>query len=129
MILDSSALLAILFHETDADKYAEIVRQAESCKISAATFVELCIVVEAVSGTAGIVDCDAFFRGVGIRIEPFTEEQAYAARQAFSEYGKGRHPAGLNFGDCMTYALAKISDEPLLFKGNDFRKTDVRAVL
>jgi ribonuclease VapC len=109
VILDSSALLAVLFHDTDGGKFAEIIRQAESCRISAATFVELCIVIEAASGSAGIVDCDTFFRGVGIRIEPFTEEQAYAARQAFSDYGKGRHPASLNFGDCFSYALAKIS--------------------
>jgi ribonuclease VapC len=129
VILDTSALLAVLFREADGDKYAEIIRQAESCKISAGTFVELSIVIEAVSGAAGIVDCDIFFRGVGIRIEPFTEEQAYAARQAFSEYGKGRHAAGLNFGDCFTYALAKVSGEPLLFKGEDFRKTDLKAAL
>jgi ribonuclease VapC len=125
VILDSSAVLAVLFREADAEKYAEIIRQAESCKVSAATFVELCMVIEAVDGPAGIVDCDTFFRGIGIRIEPFTEEQAYAARQGFSQFGKGRHAAGLNFGDCFSYALAKISGEPLLFKGNDFRKTDV----
>jgi ribonuclease VapC len=129
VILDSSAILAVLFREADGEKYAEMIRQAESCKISAATFVELCIVIEAAAGSAGIVDCDTFFRGIGVRIEPFTEEQAYAARQAFSQFGKGKHLAGLNLGDCFSYALAKVSGEPLLFKGNDFRKTDVTPAL
>ena len=66
-----------------------------------------------------------FFRRAGITVEPFTVEQAHIARQAFHDFGKGRHAAGLNFGDCFAYALAKILDEPLLFKGEDFRKTDI----
>lgn len=129
MILDSSALLAIFFHEDDAELYALKIRDSESCKISAATFLELCIVVDATSGAAGIVDCDTFFRLNSITIEPFTEDHAYSARRAFSEYGKGKHPAALNFGDCCSYALAKVSGEPLLFKGNDFSKTDIQSAL
>lgn len=70
-----------------------------------------------------------FFRRAGIIVEPFTVEQAYIARQAFHEFGKGRHPARLNFGDCFAYALSKVTGEPLLFKGEDFKKTDIVAAL
>ena len=69
--------------------------------------------------------CEALFRRVGIEIEPVTAGQAHLARQAFHDFGKGRHPAGLNFGDCFAYALAKDTGEPLLFKGNDFKRTDI----
>ena len=73
--------------------------------------------------------CTALLRSSGIAIEPVTEEQAHRAHQAFCDYGKGRHPAGLNFGDCFAYALAKVTGEPLLFKGEDFAKTDVVSAL
>jgi ribonuclease VapC len=73
--------------------------------------------------------CDALFRRVGIVIEPVTVEQAHLARQAFHDFGKGRHVAGLNFGDCFAYALAKITGEPLLFKGEAFKKTDILSAL
>jgi ribonuclease VapC len=129
VIADTSALLAILFFEDDAEKYAKAIRDAELCRISAATFVELSIVIESNAGDAGIRQFDAFLRGNEIEIVGFSESQGYAARQAFSDYGKGRHPAGLNLGDCFSYALAKVSGEPLLFKGNDFRKTDVTAAV
>jgi ribonuclease VapC len=125
MILDTSAVLAVLRNEDDAANFAEKIRLADSCRISAPTFVELSMVLEATAGDTGIRACDAFFRGNEILIEPFTEDHALAARQAFSSYGKGRHPAGLNLGDCFSYALAKVSGEPLLFKGNDFRNADV----
>jgi ribonuclease VapC len=78
-----------------------------------------------VKGTEAIGQCDMFFRRAGILIEPVTIDQAHLARQAFHDFGKGRHAAGLNFGDCFAYALAKHSGEPLLFKGGDFRKTDI----
>ncbi len=129
MILDSSALLAILFQEADGELYARSIRDSDLCRISAPTFVELCMVIESGSGDAGIRQCDAFFEGNGIEIEPFSKRQAQVARQAFSDFGKGRHPAGLNLGDCFSYALAKVSREPLLFKGNDFRKTDITPAL
>lgn len=80
-------------------------------------------------GDAGIQLLDEFVRDVGIKIEPVTEEQAYIARRAWAEYGKGRHPARLNFGDCFSYALAKSLDEPLLFKGSDFSQTDIEAAI
>ena len=129
MILDTSALLAVLFKENDAELYATAIENAEFCLVSAATFVELYMVLESNSGALGILQCENFFRGNAIEIEPFTERQAYAAREGFSVYGKGRHPAGLNLGDCFSYALAKVSGEPLLFKGDDFRKTDIVAAI
>jgi len=129
MILDTSAVLAVLFTEADAALYAKAISEADSCRISAANFVDVSIVVEAQAGDGGIRQCDALFHRAGISIEPVTEEQALLARQGFSDYGKGRHPAGLNFGDCFAYALAKALGEPLLFKGQDFRRTDIQAAL
>ncbi len=125
MILDTSALLAVLFGEKDAETYARAISNAEVCRISAVTFVEVSVVVEAQTGDAGSRQWDSFFRTAGLSIEPVTEEQAYIARQAWSDFGKGRHSAGLNFGDCFSYALAKVSAEPLLFKGDDFSKTGI----
>ena len=125
MIVDSSAILAILFAEPDASVFAKAISEAESCKVSAATFVEVAVVVEAHTKDSGSRQLDAFLRRAGIEIQSVTEEQAHLARQAYSDFGKGRHPAGLNFGDCFSYALAKATGEPLLFKGNEFSKTDI----
>ena len=86
---------------------------------------ELSILIESQIGPDAGRQCDVFFRRAGIIIEPFTVEQAHLARQAFLDFGKGRHPAGLNFGDCFAYALAKITGEPLLYKGEDFKKMDI----
>ena len=129
MIVDSSAVLAILFNERDADTYAHALAQADACRMSAANFVEVAIVVEAQTTESGSRQLDAFFRRAGIAIEAVTEEQAHVARQAYTDFGKGRHPAGLNFGDCFAYALAKVTGEPLLFKGNDFKQTDITSAL
>ena len=129
MIIDSSAILAVLFDEPDAAVYASAIANASSCRISAANYVETAVVVEAQSPAAGGRQFDTFMRRAGIAIEPVTEEQALIARQAYFDFGKGRHPAGLNFGDCFSYALAKAFREPLLFKGNDFSRTDVEAAL
>jgi ribonuclease VapC len=129
MTLDTSALIAVLFRETEADAYIELIHDAERCMISAGNFLELSIVVERQGGLEAERQRGVFFRRAGITIEAFTVEQAYIARQAFHDFGKGRHPAGLNFGDCFAYALAKVSGEPLLFKGEDFRKTDITAAL
>jgi ribonuclease VapC len=125
VIIDTSAIVAILFNEDDADAYARAITRADSRRVSAATFVEAAIVVAAQTKNAGGSQLDAFFRRAGITIEPVTEEQAHIARQAFTDFGKGRHAAGLNYGDCFSYALAKSAGEPLLFKGKDFSKTDV----
>lgn len=127
MIVDTSAIIAILFNEEDAQIYAEAITQAESCRMSAATFVETAIVVEAQTKNNGGRQLDAFIRRAAIAIEPVTEEQAHIARQAYIDFGKGRHPAGLNYGDCFSYALSKTTREPLLFKGKDFAKTDLIA--
>jgi ribonuclease VapC len=126
MILDTSALSAILFQEPEADLYLRRIFEAEHCRISAANFVELSMVVERQSGAEGGRQCDMFLRRAEIVIEPVTIEQAHLARHAFLDFGKGRHPAGLNFGDCFAYALAKATGEPLLYKGTDFSKTDIQ---
>ncbi len=129
MILDTSALVAILAEEQDSELYIQAISRARRCRISAGTFLELSIVVESQFGSEVLRQCDALFRRVGIPVEPVTVEQAHIARQAFHDFGKGRHPASLNFGDCFAYALAKAVGEPLLFKGDDFRKTDIRSAL
>ena len=125
MIVDTSAIIAILFNEDDAEIYAKAIARADSCRISAATFVETAIDVETQTKGNGGRQLDAFMRRAGIAVEPVTEEQAHIARQAFIDFGKGRHPAGLNYGDCFSYALSKATRQPLLFKGKDFTKTDV----
>jgi len=129
MILDTSALVAVLFGEPEADAFTRLIHDAERCLISAGSFLELSIVIERQAGPEAARQCDMFFRRAGIIIEPFTVEQAHIARQAFHDFGKGRHRAGLNFGDCFAYALSKVTGEPLLYKGNDFRKTDVAGAL
>jgi ribonuclease VapC len=127
MIIDTSAIIAVLFNEDDAELYANLISQSDRRRMSAATFVETAIVVETQTKTNGGRQFDAFLRQAHIAIEPVTEEHAHIARQAFIDFGKGRHPAGLNYGDCFSYALAKATGEPLLFKGKDFSKTDLVA--
>jgi ribonuclease VapC len=129
MIVDTSALAAIFFGEPEAALYTQLIHASDRCVISAANFVELSMVIESQIGPDAGRQCDAFFRRAGIAIEPVTVEQAHVARQAFLDFGKGRHAAGLNFGDCFAYALAKITGEPLLFKGEDFKKTDITSAL
>ena len=129
MILDTFALAAIFFGEPEAAHFTQLIHDADRCLMSAATFLELSIVIEGQIGPDASRQCDAFFRRANIIIEPFTVEQAHVARQAFLDFGKGRHAAGLNFGDCFAYALAKFTGEPLLFKGEDFKKTDIPYVL
>lgn len=129
MILDASAVLAIVFGEPGFEVFARAIAQAPSCSISAATFVEVTIVAEGRAGHAAIRQSEAIFRGARVSIEPVTEEQAYLACRAYSRFGKNHHPAGLNFGDCFSYALAKATGEPLLFKGEDFRKTDIQPAI
>lgn len=129
MILDTSALVAVLFREPETDLYTQIIHDADRCLISAGSFLELSIVFERQAAPEANRQCEMFFRRAGIAIEPFTVEQAHIARQAFHDFGKGRHAAGLNFGDCFAYALAKVTGEPLLFKGDDFSKTDIVSAL
>ena len=125
MIVDTSAVLAILFDEHDADRFARAIAETDNCRISAANFVEAAIIVDIQTNAGGGRHFDAFFQRSAILVEAVTEVHAQLAHQAYFDFGKGRHPAGLNFGDCFAYALAKATAEPLLFKGGDFGKTDL----
>jgi ribonuclease VapC len=125
MVIDSSALLAILNDEPERRTFNEAIESAESRAMSAATLVEVSIVVESRFGAEGLRDLDLFIERAGIEVVPVDREQAYVARRAFSRFGKGRRTAGLNYGDCFSYALATVRGEPLLYKGEDFGNTDV----
>jgi ribonuclease VapC len=129
MIIDSSAILAILFDEPDARAYARALESSPVRRISAANWLETAIRIDSGSGAIGSNAFDDLVREASLMIEPVSPEQAALARAAYRAYGRGsRHPAQLNFGDCFAYALAKATGEPLLFKGNDFARTDVRVV-
>ena len=127
MIVDSSALVAILRNEPERERFVEAIAAAPSRSMAAPNFLEASMVLAGRQEDAILERLDAFMREASIRILPFTAEHAAAARHAFLRYGKGRHKAGLNFGDCIAYAAAKLEAEPLLFKGEDFRLTDVEA--
>ena len=123
MVLDTSAVIAILRKEPERDAFAKLLSNARDPVISAATLFE-CSMVQA-RFDEGWVDLDDFMLATGIRVAAVDLAQAHAARDAWLRYGKGRSPAGLNFGDCLSYALAKTTDRSLLFKGEDFAQTDV----
>lgn len=125
MVIDTSALLAILQDEPERRAFNEAIEAAEGRMVSVATFVEVSIVLEARQGAEGVRDLDLFIERAGIELVDVTAEQGRLARRAFARYGKGRHDAGLNYGDCFAYALAVARGEPLLFKGDDFARTDV----
>jgi ribonuclease VapC len=125
MIIDSSAIIAILRDEPDAPEIAELLQRARLRRISAVTYVESAVVADSNRNPVLSRRLDSLLRDVGVQIESVTLRQAEIARQAYRDFGKGRHKAGLNFGDCFAYALAKEMDEPLLFKGDDFRHTDI----
>ena len=126
VIVDSSALVAILYHEPEAAACLRAIYRAGRRRISAANFLEAAIVVEARRGPRASRRFDDLMREAEIIIEPVTAEQAHIARQAYRDYGRGSgHPAQLNFGDCFAYALARTTGEPLLFKGDDFGHTDI----
>lgn len=125
MVLDTSALVAILTGEPEQTAFIKVIEQADVCLLSAASHVEAALVMEVRHGAAGVHDLGRLLDRAGCQIVAVDAEQASIARSAFQRYGKGRHPAGLNFGDCFAYALAVARGEPLLFKGNDFGQTDV----
>lgn len=130
MILDASALIAILRNEPDASLMAHAIEAATQRRLSAATFVEIAAVIDGSRDPVASRRYDDLLREARIAIEPVTEQQARLARQAYRDYGKGSgHPAQLNFGDCFAYALAKDTGEPLLYKGNDFGHTDISDAL
>ena len=127
MILDTSALIAILRLEAEAPEFAKIIEQAAQRGISAVSYVEAGAVIDSSQDPIASRRLDELIEAAQIAIEPVTEAQARIARQAFRDFGKtSGHPAKLNFGDCLSYALAKSNGEPLLFKGQDFSQTDVK---
>lgn len=125
MIVDSSAILAVLKGESDADAIGDALINAAVCRMSAVTYVEAAVVTDGNKNPVLSRKFDDVLRDVEMQIESVTLKQAEIARQAYRDFGKGRHQAGLNLGDCFSYALAKEKDEPLLFKGKDFLHTDV----
>ena len=125
MIVDASALLAILFDEPEAEQFAALLAQAEAPCMSAVNYLEAAIRIDQQDSVVATQAFDAFIELSGIAIEPVTVEHTRLARRAYAMFGKGRHRAGLNFGDVFAYALAKSRQEPLLYKGNDFVHTDV----
>jgi ribonuclease VapC len=130
VIVDSSALIAILSDEPEQALFNDALARADVCQMSAATFVEVSIVVEASRGYDGVRDLDLLIATAGIVVVPVDVEQAHVAREAYRQYGKGRQTgARLNYGDCFSYALARVTALPLLFKGEDFSQTDIAAAV
>ena len=129
MVIDTSALVALLGMEPEAARLAQAIQGDAVRLLSAAALLESSIVVESRQGEAAVRELDLLLAKAGIQIEPVTAEQAEVARQAWRRFGKGRHGAGLNFGDCFSYALSRVTGEALLFKGKDFPQTDVTAAI
>ena len=130
MIIDTSAIVAILRDEQEAASYARLIADAPARRVSAVNYVESAVVIDASRDPIATRRFDDFITEANIFIEPVTEIQARIARDAYRDFGRGSgHPAKLNFGDCFAYALAKTSGEPLLFKGNDFVHTDIASAL
>ena len=127
MVIDTSALIAILFGEKEAISFIKALSNESRKLISAFNHLETAIVVEAKKGESGGRELDLILHRAQVEVIAMNYEQAEVARAAWRKFGKGNHPAGLNIGDCCAYALAKYSEEPLLFKGNDFSRTDIRA--
>jgi ribonuclease VapC len=125
MVIDTSALIAILQDEPERKAFNEAIEAADRRAMSVASFVEASMIVETRFGPDGVRTLDLFIAKAGIELVAVDADQAHVARTAFRVYGKRRHPAGLNFGDCFAYALARTLGEPLLFKGSDFSLTDV----
>jgi len=125
MVIDTSALLAIFLAEPERKSFLESILRTETRMISAATVLETGIMLEARRGESAGREFDLFVVRANLKIAPVDGEQIEIARSAWRRYGKGRHPAALNFGDCFAYALAKSAGEPLLAKGTDFAATDL----
>ena len=130
MIIDTSAIIAILRDEPDALSFARAIAEATIRRVSAVNFVESAVVIDASHDPIATRRFDDFVKEANISVEPVTADQAQIARAAYRDFGKGSgHPARLNFGDCFAYALAKTLAEPLLFKGSDFAHTDIVSTL
>ncbi|MFK0278752.1 type II toxin-antitoxin system VapC family toxin [Ensifer sp. NPDC090286] len=127
MVIDTSVLAAIAFNEPEAAAFRERIADDPVRLISAATVLEAAMVIETRLGEAAGADLDLWLYKAEVEIVPVTADHADRARRAWRRFGKGRHPASLNYGDCFSYALAALSGEPLLYKGNDFSQTDIDA--
>lgn len=125
MTIDTSAIVAVLLREPERDEFLVHINGAPRCIMSAVSVLEASVVLEGRRGEDASFDLDRFLREAAVEIVPFDEQQMEWARLGYRRYGKGRHPAGLNFGDCAAYALSRWSGEPLLYKGTDFSSTDV----
>ncbi len=125
MIVDTSALIAVLRHEPEADGFVELMLASSAVQVSAGTLLETHIVAERDGGAAEMAD---LLEAIGVEVVPVDARQVDLAFDGFRRFGKGRHPAGLNFGDLFAYALARALDAPLLFKGDDFARTDVKTL-
>lgn len=128
MVVDTSAVLAILLEEPEAAEYAQCIEDDPTPLISAASVLEAGIVLMSRYGPEARDDLQDFLEQAGLQVEPVTAAQIVLALDAYQQFGKGRHQASLNFGDCFAYALAKATDQPLLFKGNDFSQTDIATI-
>lgn len=127
MVVDTSAAMAILQEEAEAGAFLSLMEKDPVRLISAVSIPEAGILTQSRKGDDGAALLDGFVREAELEIRPFDSEQAVLARRTYRQFGKGRHPACLNFGDCAVYALALVSGEPLLFKGSNFSKTDIQA--
>lgn len=125
MVIDTSALLAILLGEPEAADFSRAIAADPKRLVSAFSALEAAVVILARKGPAGTRELDLLLHSAGVTIVSFEADQTLLARAAYEKYGKGHHPAALNLGDCCSYALARSSGEPLLFKGNDFSRTDI----
>jgi ribonuclease VapC len=128
MVIDSSAIVAVLLNEENAARLAQAIEAGSQRLLSAANLLEASIVIESCKGEAGGRELDLLIYRAAIEIVAVDQDQAETARIAWRRFGKGRHPAGLNYGDCFAYALAKSRGLPLLFQGDDFSQTDINAV-
>ena len=129
MVVDTSAVLALLLDEPEAETFRVAIEDDQTRLVSAATLLETALVIEARKGEAGGRELDLLMHKAAIAVVPLDEEQVSEARRAWRRFGRGRHAAALNFGDLFAYALARTSGEPLLFKGDDFARTDVARVI
>ena len=129
MVIDTSALVAILQNEPERQAFNAAIEAAQTRLLSVANWVETSIVIESRFGTAGLHLLDRFLDRAGVESVAVDMRQAQEARRAFSQFGKGRADAGLNYGDCFAYALARTNGQPLLFKGEDFARTDITPVI
>lgn len=125
MIIDSSAVLAIAFNEPEAEQFVSAIAESPERSISAVNWLEVMMVVESRHGEESADDVLLILQQLGVEMLAFDADQAYEAREAWRRFGKGRHPAGLNLGDCAAYAASVVTGRPLLFKGDDFSQTDL----